>query len=222
MILGRLTLAVFFLAISVSDALSLAAMIGDTFVKLPPPPSFCELTPRYEFDARAVEVTSAYMAVGSVKLLAMSADLDQLAEARKGKRQLDDVASYSIFHSDMKTPTPFSVASKCKILRASYKSPIGTDVDARIASILETINFNEAGSLGVIAEDDNACYIGTLTKQKAVDGTPRLSVALQANAVVQTKAIMVHRKAVYYDRDTIKALLAKLTTDVAAFIAANP
>jgi hypothetical protein len=220
--LGRLTLAAFFLAVGVSDAMSLAAMIGDTFVKLPPPPGFCELTPQYEFDGRAVGVISAYMAGGNIKLLAMSADCNQLAEARKGKGQLDDVASYLIFNSDIKMPTPFSVASSCKILRASNKSPVGTDVDARLASIIEKINVNEAGSLGVIAEDDNACYNGMITVQKTDDGAPKLFVSLQANAVVQTKAIMVRRQAVYQNRDTIKAVLAKLRSDVGAFIKANP
>ena len=91
--------------------MSLAAMIGDTFVKLPPPTGFCELTPRYEFDGRTVAVVSAYMAGDGIKLLAMSADCNQLAEAREGKRQLDDVAAYLVENSDMKMPTPFSVAS---------------------------------------------------------------------------------------------------------------
>jgi hypothetical protein len=220
--LDRLTLAAFFLAVSGSGALSLAAMIGDTFVKLPPPTGFCELTPRYEFDGRAVQVISAYMAGENIKLLAMSADCNQLAEAREGKGQIDDAASYLIFNSDIKMPTPFSVASNCKTLRALNKSPVGTDVDARLASVLEKINVNEAGSLGVITEDENACYTGTLTRQKNVDGKPRLFINLQANTVVQTKAIMVRRQAAYQDRDTIKAVLAKLKSDVAAFITANP
>jgi hypothetical protein len=220
--LGRLILAAFFLAVSGSGALSLAAMIGDTFVKLPPPAGFCELTPQYEFDGRVVEVISAYMAGEAIKLLAMSADCNQLAEARKGKWQLEDVTSYLIFKADIKMPTPFSVASKCRTLRIFHESPVGTDVDARLARILEKINANEAGPLGVITEDENACYTGTLTRQKDVDGKPRLFINLEANTVVQTKAIMVRRQAVYQDRDTIKAVLAKFKSDVAAFITANP
>ena len=92
MLPGRLTLAALFLAVSVSGALGLAAMIGDTFVKLPPPAGFCELTPSHEFDGRTVAAVSAYMAGDSIKLLGMSADCNQLAGAREGKQQLDDVA----------------------------------------------------------------------------------------------------------------------------------
>ena len=218
----RLTLAALLVVVSASGALGLAAMIGDTFVKLPPPAGFCELTPRYEFDGRAVTVISAYMAGDSIKLLAMSADCNQLAEAREGKRQLDDVAAYLIFNADMKMPTPFSVASACKTLRITSNSPIGTDVDARLASILEKIKVNETGSIGVIAEDDNACYTARVSKKKTDDGAQTVFVELQANAVVRTKAIMVRRQAVYLGRDTIKAVLPKLKSDVAAFIAANP
>ena len=222
MLLGRLTLAALVLTASVSGALCLAAMIGDTFVKLPPPAGFCELTPRYEFDGRTVAVVSAYMAGDSIKLLAMSADCNHLAEAREGKRQLDDVASYLVFNSDIKMPTPFSVASKCTTLRASSNSPIGTDVDARLASVLEKIKVSEAGSIGVIAEDDNACYTATLTTKRTDADAGKVLVILQASAVVRTKAIMVRRQAVYENPDTIKAALPKLKSDVAAFVEANP
>jgi hypothetical protein len=221
-LLGRLTLAALVLAVSVSSALGLAAMIGDTFVTLPPPAGFCELTPRYEFDARAVAVASAFMAADSIKLLAMSADCNQLAEAREGKRQPDDVAAYLVENSDVNMPTPFSVASKCSILRTSSRSPIGTDVDARLASTLEKIKESEASFIGVIAEDDNACYTATLAKIRTDTGAQKVLVALQANAVIRTKAIIVRRQAVYQDPDTIKAVLPKLKSDVAAFIAANP
>jgi hypothetical protein len=220
--LSRLTLAALVLAVGVSGALGLEAMIGDTFVTLPPPAGFCELTPRYEFDGRTVAVVSAYLAGESIRLLAMSADCNQLAEAREGKRQLDDVAAYQVENLDMKTPTPFSVARKCSILRASSKSPIGTDVDARLASTVEKIKVNEAGSTGVIAEDDNACYTATLIKAGTDVGAQKVLVVLQANAVIRTKAIIVRRQAVYQNPDTIKAVLPKLKSDVAAFVAANP
>jgi hypothetical protein len=222
MLLGRLTLAALVLAVSASGALGLAAMIGDTFVKLPPPAGFCELTPSYEFDGRTVAVISAYMAGNSIKLLAMSADCNQLAEAREGKQQLDDVATYLVENLDIKMPTPFSVASKCSILRASSESASGTDVDARLASTVEKIKVNEAGSIGVIAEDENACYTATLIKKKTDAGAQKVLVVLQANAVVRTKAIIVRRQAVYQNPDTIKAVLPKFKSDVAAFVAANP
>jgi hypothetical protein len=105
--------------------------------------------PPREETAGDVAAISAYMAGNSIKLLATSADCNQLAEAREGKQQLDDVATYLVENLDIKMPTPFSVASKCSILRASSKSASGTDVDARLASTVENIKVNEAGSIGV-------------------------------------------------------------------------
>ena len=222
MLLGRLTLAALVLAVSVSGALGLAAMIGDTFVTLPPPAGFCELTPRYEFDGRTVAVVSALMESEGIKLLAMSADCNQLAEAREGKPPPDDVAAYLVEKADIKMPTPFSVASKCRTLRNVSRSPVGTDVDTRLASTVEKMKVGEAGSIGVIAEDDNACYSAKLIKNMTDAGAEKVLVGLQANVVVRTKAIIVGRQAVYQNSDTIKAVLPKLKSDVAAFVAANP
>ena len=91
-----------------------------------------------------------------------------------------------------------------------FKSASGTDVeDARLASTVEKIKVNEAGSIGVIAEDENACYTATLIKKKTDAGAQKVLVALQANAVVRTKAIIVRRQTVYQNPDTIKAVLPK-------------
>ena len=88
--------------------------------------------------------------------------------------------------------------------------------------LVEKIKVNEAGSIGVIAEDENACYSATLIKKKTDAGAQKVLVALQANAVVRTKAIIVRRQTVYQNPDTIKAVLPKFKSDVAAFVAANP
>jgi hypothetical protein len=153
----------------------------------------------------------------------MSADCNQLDEAREGKRQLlDDVAAYLVENSAIKMPTPFSVASKCKTLRASRNSPAGTDVDARFASAVEKIRDSDAGSIAVIAEDDNACYTATLQKYRTDAGEQRVLVTFQANTVIRTKAIIVRRQAIYQSSDTVKGVLPKFKSDVAAFVAANP
>ena len=84
------------------------------------------------------------------------------------------------------------------------------------------IKVSEASSIGVSAEDDNACYTATLTKKRTDADAEKVLVILQASAVVRTKAIMVRRQAVYENPDTIKAALPKLKSDVAAFVEANP
>jgi hypothetical protein len=216
-LLGRLTLAALVLAASASGALGLAAMIGDAFVKLPPPADFCELTPQYEFDGNALNAMSKQTAFG-LKLLAMSADCNQLAGAREGKGRISDMVQYLVENPDAKVP--MSVASKCAIERAPNKSSI--DVDTNLARIVDAAKVNEASSIGVIAEDDSACYSAAVAKRGTNAGAQVLVVALQAYTVVKAKAITVRRHAAFQNPDAIKALLAKLKSDVAAFIAANP
>jgi hypothetical protein len=221
--LSRLTVAALVLAVTVSGASGLAALIGDAFVKLPPPAGFCELTPRYEFDGRTVAVVSAYLSGAGIRLLAMSADCDQLAEAREGRRrQVDDVAQYQVEIADMKTPPVFSIARMCSILRIQSNSPIRADIDARLAGTIEKIKVNEAGSIGVIAEDKNACYTATLQKVGTETGTEKTLVGLHAATVISNRAIGVRRYTVYQNPDTINAMLPKLKGDVAALVAANP
>jgi hypothetical protein len=221
--LSRLIFAALVLAVSVSGASGLAALIGDAFVKLPPPAGFCELTPRYEFDGRAVAVLSAYLSGAGIRLLAMSADCDQLAEAREGRRrQVDDVVQYQVEIADMKSPPVFPIERRCSILRSQSNSPVGADFDARLAGTIEKIKVNEVGSIGVIAEDKNACYTATLQKGFTETGTEKMLVGLHAATVISNRAIGVRRYAVYQNPDTIDAMLPKLKSDVAALVAANP
>jgi hypothetical protein len=221
--LSRLTVAALVLAVTVSRASGLAAMIGDAFVKLPPPAGFCELTPSHAFDGGAVAAISAYLNGAGIRLLAMSADCDQLAEAREGKRrQVEDFVRYEVDHADMKMPPPFSIAKKCSIERVVSHGPAATELDARLANTSEKIKPGEAGLIGVIDEDKNGCYSATLEKVRTETGTEKVLAGLQAATIIGNRAISVRRYTVYQNPDTINAMLSKLKTDVAALLAANP
>lgn len=220
--LSRPTFAALILGVAVSGASGLEAFIGDVFVTLPPPAGFCELTPRYEFDGRTSAIVSAYLRGSGIRLLAMSADCDQLAEAREGKRrEVDDVVQYQVEIGDEKTPPVLSIVKMCSILRLQSKSPIGTDINARLAGTIEKIKVSETGFIGVIGEEENACYAAMLSKAWTETGTQKVLVGLHAATIIRNRAIGVRRYAVYQNPDTINTMLAKLKGDVAALIAAN-
>jgi hypothetical protein len=162
--LGRPTLAAVILAASASGAWGLEAMLGDVFVTLPPSAGFCELTPRYEFDGRMVAFMSKALQKSGNKLLAMSADCDQLAEARVGRRRsLDDVVAYQTVIAAVDKPPTASVARICTLLRTQGNADLAgewPDFKARLDGIVEGIKRNERKILGVLAEDANVCYGG--------------------------------------------------------------
>jgi hypothetical protein len=222
--LDRPTFAALILAATVSGASSLEAMLGDAFVALPPPAGFCQLTPQYEFDGRIAAIAAGHLASAGIRLLAIYADCDQLAEAREGRRrrQVDDLVEYQVERLDEKRPAVFSIERMCYILRLDGRSPIGSDVNAHLASAIERIRQNESGSIGVIAEDKNACYTAMLHKTWTETGTVKILVGLHAATIVRNRAIGVRRHTVYQNSDTVDAALAKLKSDVAALIAANP
>jgi hypothetical protein len=214
--------ATLILAAAVSGASGLEAMLGDAFITLTPPEGYCELTPRYEFDGRTAAIASAYLRSAGIRLLTMSADCEQLADAREGRRrQVDDVVQYQVEILDEKRPPVFSIARMCSILRLQGSSPVGADFNARLAGTIEKIKVNETGSIGVIAEDENACYTAMIHKAWTDAGTQMMLVGLHAATIVSNRAIGVRRNAVYQNPDTINAVLAKLKGDVAALIAAN-
>jgi len=123
----------FVLTVAVSRAPGLEALIGGRIRHAATAGGFCEplrvrvrrphFRDRFSVPQRREHQT-----------LAMSADCDQLAEAREGKRrQVDDMAQYQVEISDEKRPSVFSIARMCSILRMQHKSPIGTDINVRLA-----------------------------------------------------------------------------------------
>src|SRR4051794_29856324 len=114
-------------------------------------PTFANLLPNMNLTAT---LSTPKQTAFGFKLLAMSADCNQLAGAREGKGRISDMVQYLVENPDAKVP--MSVASKCAIERAPNKSSI--DVDTNLARIVDAAKVNEASSIGVIAEDDSACY----------------------------------------------------------------
>jgi len=220
--LGRLTFAALILAAAVSGASGLEAMLGDVFVTLPPPAGFCELTPRYEFDGRMVAVASGLLQKGGSKLLVMSADCSQLAEARTGRRLLlDDAAQYVTPIATIDKPPAQSVAHACTSLR-KRANWMAYDINARLASVLEKIKINETVFIGVLGEDTNACYAATLQRFRTEGGAERTQAVVFAVTIIRNRTIVIYRLAVYQNQETFNAVLAKLKVDAIALVAANP
>ncbi|HEV2958130.1 MAG TPA: hypothetical protein VGX95_18610 [Xanthobacteraceae bacterium] len=218
--LGRPIFAALIVAASASG---LEAMLGDAFVTLPPPAGFCELTPQYEFDGRLANDISKLLKQAGIRLLAMSADCAQLADARAGRRWLlDDVTEYQARMATIDKPPSESVAQTCTTLRGQGNAILG-DVNVRLAGMmLDNTKIIESSFIGVRGEDKNACYAAILHKLRTAAGTEKTQVEMYAATIISNRSIGVFRYAAYQNKDTVDALLAKLKANVAALIAANP
>jgi len=219
---GRPGFAALILAAAASVALAGEATLGDVSVTLPSPAGFCELNASDPFDSRIITNVSGSIEKAGTKLIGMSVDCGQLAEARAGRRlHFDDVIQYQTRIATMDKPPTESVAQTCTTLR-TQGSAIVRDINARLASILEKIKINETSFIGVLAEDANACYAALIQKVGTEAGKEKTQVVLYAVTIIRSRSMAIDRYAVYQNPDTVNAVLAKLKLDVAGLIAANP
>jgi hypothetical protein len=224
--LRRLTAAaLLFTAAAASSAFAAQANIGGVAVNLPPPGSFCELSPSNASDKRMIDTLTGLLEKSGNKLLAMSADCHQLADWHTGKQQLlDDYAQYQTPIASMDKPPSETVAETCTTLRNEGNKILANqmpDIKARVESTLSKIKMNEASFLGVLAEDHDACYAGLVQKIHTEANTDKTQITVFAVSIVKNKSVFTYRFSVYQGPNSIDAVLGKIKIDVAALMAAN-
>jgi hypothetical protein len=223
--LARLAFAALLLAAAASNALAAQANIGGVFIQLPPPGGFCELSTSNESDKRMITILGNLLQKSGNKLLAMSADCRQLADWHTGKRQLlDDYAQYQTQIAGMDKPPSETVAQTCNTLRQEGNKILENqlpDIKNRVESTLSKIKLNETSFLGVLAEDNVACYAGLIQKIHTEANTDKTQITVFAVSIVKNKSVFSYRFTVYQNQQTVEATLQKMKIDIAALIAAN-
>jgi trypsin-like peptidase len=208
-----------------SDDPGTFATIGGVFVRLPAPSGFCELDESNASDNRLITVLGDLLQKSGNKLLAMSADCYQLEDWHTGKRQLlDDYAQYQTPIASMNKPPSETVAQSCNTLRARGNRILANqlpDIKARVESTLSNIKMNETSFIGVLGEDNDACYAGLLQKIHTEADTDKTQITVFAISIVKKKFVFSYRFSVYRNPQTVDATLHKIKIDVAALIAAN-
>ena len=206
------------------------AKVGQTSVTLTAPSGQCELDPGQPSDARMLQITESTLASVGNRLLGFYADCKQLNDWRTGKRALlEDFAQYQTAIAAMDAPAPAAPAEAIKQLcsqqrEASEKvvTGIATDMKVRIEEAVRGVQLNQVRSLGVVAEDANACYAALVQRFKAETGKDVTIMALFATTFVQGKLVLYYLYSPYRSAQTMPALLAKQKLNVAALLAANP
>jgi len=206
------------------------AKVGQTSVTLTAPSGQCELDPGQPSDARMLQITESTLAGVGNRLLGFYADCKQLNDWRTGKRALlEDFAQYQTAIAAMDAPAPAAPAEAIKQLcsqqrEASEKvvTGIATDMKVRIEEAVRGVQLNQVRSLGVVAEDANACYAALVQRFKAETGKDVTIMALFATTFVQGKLVLYYLYSPYRSAQTMTALLAKQKLNVAALLAANP
>ena len=219
--------AVFVLAAISGGAWAGETSIGGVSIKLPPPAGFCDLTASQPSDNRMLMTIGGIVEKTGNRLLGFSADCQQLADWRAGRRPfLEDYAQFQAttgMDQTISSPPAF-VHEVCATLRAQgdeINSSVAPDVKSKIESALNNVKMNSLTFVGVLAEDDTACYAAQIQKMRTETGTDKTQLNLMAITVVKGKAIFVTRYAQYTSSDATSGLLTKLKDTVAALQSAN-
>ena len=211
-----------------AHAMAGEAVLGGVSIKLPAPDGFCELSASNPSDNRVLTAVGGVVDQGGNKLLGMSADCQELADWRVGKRNfLDDYAQYQTRTSLMDQLVPSAqatISQTCSGMRAAGQqvvSSISSDVKSIIENALKNIKVSSLSFAGVLAEDQTACYAAEVEGLKTEAGTEKIQLILIGVTVVKSKVLFVYRFSVYDPSADAKAQLAKLQSTVASLQAAN-
>jgi hypothetical protein len=219
-------LACLLIAVAVPlSAMAAQATLGGTSVNLPAPRGFCELSDDNASDHRMLTILGDALAKSGNKLLSQAVDCQQLDDWHSNKRQLiDDYSQYQTPLSTIDGPPSETIKQTCATLRsegdkiAANQTP---DIKARMEAAVKNLKLNENIFLGVLAEDPNACYGGTVQQLHTEVGTEKTQLTLFAVTAVKNKTMFAYRFAVYMGSATVENTLAKLKDNVDALYAAN-
>jgi hypothetical protein len=206
------------------DAMAAQVTIEGVSISLPAPAGFCELTSDNSSDRRMLgTIGDLVTTAGGNRLLAMSADCQQLTDWRAGRRLLGDYGQYQTPQGATASEETFR--QTCATLRTQGDQTfagIKADAKAKMEDSIKRLKVNEQSFAGFLGEDPRACYVAILQKMRAEDGTDVTQVTLLAITIVKDKFVFVNRYAPYVSADTINDTLAKLKLTVTALLAANP
>jgi len=197
--------------------------IDGVSVELPVPAGFCEMTTSDPSDRLMIDKIGQLMARASGgRLLAISADCQQLADWRAGKRLLADYGQYSAPRATAASADSFR--QQCAVMRlrgGELDADTKGDVKSRLEEFIKGSKVTEQSFVGFLGEDPAACYMATLPKAKSQAGTDVVQLMLLAVARVKDKLVIVNRYAPYVDAETVNDTLTKLKSTVATILAAN-
>jgi hypothetical protein len=209
-------------------AIAKEVKVGTASVILPSPQGYCDLDTTQTAEARAVSDTERMLSTN--RLLAFSADCEQLAEYRatKGATPLDNFAQYQTLASWENRPLPGPPGAIIKWVCGNMRAQgerialnATSEIKARAEEVLEKVKVNDIQVLGVVGEEPLACYVALLKKFRSVDSSEKTQAVALVTTIVNFKLIYYYLYAPYVSSATVTDTLEQLRTNVEALWAAN-
>jgi hypothetical protein len=198
--------------------------VAGVAISLPVPAGFCELSSSNPNDQRLLDtIGEALTKAHGNQLLAMSADCQQLADWRAGRRLLGDYGQYQA--PRIATANEDTFHETCTTLRTQGGATVSNlkkDLKTKMEDAVRDLKVDEQRFVGFLGEDPMACYVALLQKLKAKgEGADVAELSVLAFTMVKGRFLFVNRFAPYVNADTVNDTLEKLKATLAALQAAN-
>lgn len=200
--------------------------IGGRPVRLVVAAGQCVLERAQQADRAILDLVTRALG-GQNELLLHTAECANLAAVRAGRTPyLDSFTQAQVLiqlrEQDFSGRETAIVREVCTYMRTqaeALQKEVGPKIEQRIRDLAVGIGVNEQKPLGVIGEDERACYSGTLLGLSTPQGDKRLILSIFAVTVLNGRIVYLYRFQANPDdaaRDTLLALVKTAVIDHAA------
>ncbi|MGB0086995.1 MAG: hypothetical protein WBP94_16680 [Rhodomicrobiaceae bacterium] len=202
--------------------------LGEAELGLEPPPGHCFLDESQPSDARLVGLLQSIFR-GELRMLGAFADCSQLKSWRTGQRKtLSDYGQFLVplgfLDKKVDGATKPYVDTICDTLRQNggeLISKSAPQVKQRFEEALKGAKMNEVRFLGVLGQDDNACYFGLIQNIITEFGDPKTQVDVSAIAFISGKMIYINLYAVHEGDFTLGEVFERQKANVERNLSVN-
>ncbi|WP_088342600.1 MULTISPECIES: hypothetical protein [Rhodomicrobium] len=202
--------------------------LGDIRLTLEPPGGHCFLDASQPSDARLESLLHSIFR-GELRMLGAFADCAQLKSWRTGQRKtLSDYGQFLVpldfLDKKLEGAAKPYIETMCKTLRDNGGELIAKsegDVRQRFEQVLAGAKMNEVRFLGVVGQDDNACYFGLIQNIITEHGDPKTQVDVSAISFISGKMVYINLYAVHQGDETLTELFERQKSNVERNIRVN-
>lgn len=178
----------------------LTPSIGGRAVVLVLDPDQCLLERGHPSDQRVYDIVEKGLS-GQNELLLAAADCKQIPPWREGiKPTLDDFTQVQIGLQyrtvDLKGRETSTVREICAALKKHGETLLAGPVNQvrdRFNKMSDSVKLNETQFVGVVHEDDTACYASLLQKVRTDQGADKMILCVYAHVVVRGRLLYIYR-----------------------------
>jgi hypothetical protein len=226
---AALAVAVLLASMPVADAASVSVTVGGRQITLVIDPDQCELDRNNPSDTRVYDLVERGLA-GQNQLLMAAADCQQIPPWRSGTRPtLDDFTQVQVNlklrEHELRGREAATSREICTELRkqgdAIVNGPEVTATRNRFNQLTDTVQLNATTFIGVVHEDDKACYASLVQKVRTEQGRDKLILSVFAHVVLRGRLLYIYR---FTEGDSFEQLVRVtelLQRSVDAHLAAN-